>query len=227
MYVSSRLTPDEQRCERWEADRRILRERLPKVRHLVLVGTHVALAEGIVDVDSGAGRFEPVQIEMVFSGRYPEEPPCVCERGGRWAPTPARHIQRGGEFCLGLPGVDLPVTTTPEDFAHFLGQVLVFLHDQFIFDATKQWPGKDWAHYEAGYVQFACEALDIRTPQEARALGPLIEGRLPRSHDRCPCGSRLAFARCHAERVGRVRAVRQLLIVPDLVERMVQRVDVA
>src|SRR5215207_2746095 len=84
MYVSSSLTPDEQRCERWEADRRILRERLPKVRHLVLAGSRIALAEGIVDVDAGAGGFESVQIEMVFSARYPDEPPCVWERGGRW-----------------------------------------------------------------------------------------------------------------------------------------------
>jgi hypothetical protein len=227
MYASSSRTPDEERWERWEADRRALRERLPKARHLVLIGTDTALAEGVVDVDVGAGRFKPVQIEMVFSARYPDEPPRVWERGGRWAPASDRHIQRGGEFCFGLPGVDLPVTTTPEDFAHFLGQLLVFLHDQFIFDATNKWPGEDWAHYEAGYVQFACEALGIRIAQEARALGPLIGGRLPRPHDRCPCGSRLAFARCHAERVDRVRSVRQLRIVPDLVERMVQRTDVA
>jgi SEC-C motif-containing protein len=227
MYASSSLTPNEQRWERWETDRRILRERLPKVRHLVMIGTDMALAEGIVDVDSGAGRFEVVQIELLFSARYPDEPPRVWERGGRWAPASERHIQRGREFCLGLPGVDLPVTTLPEDFVHFLGQLLVFLHDQFIFDATKTWPGADWEHYEAGYVQFACETLDIRTAQEARELGPLIEGRLPRPHDRCPCGSRLAFARCHAGRVDRVRSVRELRIVPDLVERMVQRAHVA
>ena len=226
MYASLSLTPNEQRCERWEDDRQILRERLPKVRHLVLIGTDTALAEGIVDVDAGAGRFERVQIEMMFTARYPNEPPRVSERGGRWAPAPDRHIQRGGELCLGLPGVDLPVTTEPEDFARFLAQLLVFLHDQFIFDATNKWPAEDWEHYEPGYLQFAFETLDIRTAHEARALGRLIEGRLPRAHDRCPCGSRRPFARCHAERVARVRSVRQLRKIPDLVERMVQRAHV-
>jgi hypothetical protein len=168
MYASLSLTPDERRRERWEADRRILGHRMPAVSHLVLIGTDMALAEGIVEVDAGAGRFEPVHIEMLFSAQYPDEPPSVRERGRRWTPNPDRHIQFGGEFCLGLPGVDLPMTTTPEDFDHFLGQVLVFLHDQFIFDATGKWPGADWEHYEAGYVQFACETLDIRTAEEAR-----------------------------------------------------------
>ncbi len=229
MYASSNLTPNEQRWERWETDRRILRKRFPKVRHLVLIGTELALAEGIVDVDAGAGRFEPVQIEMRFSERYPDELPRVWERGGRWVPDPDRHIYiDDGDFCLGLPGVDLPVTTTPDDFEHFLCQLLVFLHDQFIFDATNKWPGEEWAHgYEAAFTQFVCETLDIRTEREARALGPLVDGPQPRRHDRCPCGSGRAYARCHGERVARVRSVRQLRAVPDLVERMVQHLNVA
>lgn len=229
MYASSSLTPNEQRCERWETDRRILRERFPKVRHLVVIGTDLAVAEGIVDVDAGAGRFEPVQIEMRFSTRYPNEPPRVWERGGRWVPHPDRHIYVDGrDLCLGLPGVDLSLTRTPEDLENFLGQLLVFLHDQFVFDATTRWPGKEWEHgYKASFTQFVCETLDILTEREARGLGPLIDGPLPRPHNRCPCGSGFAFARCHADRIERVRSVRQLRSVSDLVERMVERLHVA
>jgi hypothetical protein len=228
MYASSNLTPNERRRARWETDRHILSEHLPKVRHLVLIGTDLALVEGIVDVDAGAGRFEPVQIEMQFSARYPYHPPRVWERGARWSRHPDRHLFADGEFCLGLPGVDLPVTSTPDDFEHFIGQLLVFLHDQFIFDATQKWPGREWRHgYEAAFTQFVCETLDIRTKREARGLGPLIDGPEPRPHDRCPCGSRFAYARCHAARVERVHSVRRLRPIPDLVERMVERIHVA
>lgn len=229
MYASSSLTPNEQRWERWEADRRILRRRFPKVRHLVLIGTDLAVAEGIVEVDAGAGRFEPVQIEMRFSERYPHELPRVWERGGRWRPHPDRHMYVGdGDFCLGLPGVDLPVTTTPHDFEKFICQLLVFLHDQFVFDATSSWPGNEWEHgYEAAFTQFASETLGVSTEHDARALGALADGPLPQPHHRCPCGSGRTFTRCHAGRVRRVRSVRRLRAVPDLVERMVERIHVA
>jgi hypothetical protein len=228
MYASSSLTPNEQRWERWETDRRILVARMPKVRHVVLLGTDMALADGFVDVDVGAGRFEPVEIGMRFSTRYPEAPPLVWDCGGRWIPHPDRHIQLDSEFCLGLPGVDLPVTATPADFDHFLGQLMVFLHDQFVFDARGKWFGKEWEHgFEAAYTQFVCETLDISTTREARALAPLLTGRRPRSHDRCPCGTGFAYARCHADRVETARSVRQLRSIPDLAERMVQRTHVA
>jgi hypothetical protein len=228
MYASSNLTPNEERSKRWETDRRILRKRFPNVRHLVITGTDLALAEGIVDVDAGAGRFEPVQIEMQFSERYPYEPPRIWERGGRWVPHPDRHMYVDDrDFCLGLPGVDLPVTTTPQDFEYFLGQLLVFLHDQLVFDATKSWPGREWEHgYEAAFTQFACETLGISTELEARGLGPLV-AEPPRLPERCPCGSGFAYPRCHADRVERVRSVRQLRTVPDLVERMVKWIHVA
>jgi hypothetical protein len=227
MFVSSSLTPNRQRWARWEADRQILRKRFPKLRHMVLSGTDIALARGVVDVDAGAGRFEPVQIEMQFSAHYPDTPPRVWDRAGRWRPDPDRHIQRDGDFCLGLPGVDLPATTTLTEFNHFLGQLLVFLHDQFIFDARGRWLGNAWEHgYKAAYTQFVCEALDVRSATAARALGPIVTGRLPRPHDRCPCGSGFAFRRCHADRVERVRSVSQLQPVPDLVERMVGRTHV-
>lgn len=195
----------------------------------MLIGTDLALAEGIVDVDAGAGRFEPVQIEMRFSACYPDEPPRVWERGGRWLPDPDRHIYvDDGDLCLGLPGVDLPLTTTPKDFEQFLGQLLVFLHDQFVFDALRKWPGKEWEHgYETAFTQFVYETLGILTEGQARGLGPLIGGPLPRPHNRCPCGSGFAFARCHADRIERVRSLRPLRFVPDLVERMVERLHVA
>lgn len=221
-------TPNEQRRARFETDRNILRELLPGIRHLVLTGTDWAIAEGAIDVDAGAGRFERVEIEMRFAPGYPAEPPRVWDRRRRWIPHPDRHINEDGEFCLGLPGVDLPVTDTPKDFEHFLDQLLVFLHDQFVFDALGHWTGPQWEHgFEAAYTQFAAETLGIETPDEARALGSLIVGRRPRPHDRCPCRSRLAYSRCHANRVDRVRAVQQLRRVPDIVERLVARTRVA
>jgi hypothetical protein len=228
MYASSNRTPSEARCQRWETDRELLRDRFPDVRHLVLIGTDAAIAEGTVLVDAGAGRFEPVKLEMRFSPGYPSAAPTIFERGGRWAPEPDRHIQDAHDFCLGLPGIDLPSTETPEDFERFLAQLLVFLHDQFVFDATGIWPGPEWEHgYAAAYTQFVCEALGVRTERAARGLGAMIVGNAPRPHDRCPCGSGFAFARCHADRVAHVREHRPLRAVNDLVERMVQRIRVA
>ncbi len=228
MLTRSGHTLDDQRRRRFEADRRLLAERMPGVRHLMLLGTDCALAEGIVEVDAGAGSFEAVSIEMHFEATYPDNPPRVWERGGRWKPELDRHMYSDGEFCLGLPGVDMPQVTFDEDFGRFLDQLLVFLHDQFIFDADPKhrWPGRDWPHgYAAAYAQFAVEALGVRTPEQVRALVGLLRGVEPRPHARCPCGSRLAYSRCHAAAVKLVRAVRPLHKIHDLEQRMVVRLD--
>jgi hypothetical protein len=221
-------TLDDSRRRRFEADRRLLAERMPGLRHLMVLGTPCALADGIVQVDAGAGRYEPVQIEMRFEADYPALPPRVWERGGRWKPELDRHMFRDGEFCLGLPGVDLQAVLNEEAFGQFLDRLLVFLHDQFIFDADPmhRWPGRDWPHgYGAAYAQFAVETLGIYSRTQVSALAPLLRGSLPRPHDRCPCGSRRAYRRCHADAVRRVRGVRRLHEIEALDQRMMERLD--
>jgi hypothetical protein len=93
---------------RFEEDRSVLADVFPRVRHVVFMDGSGAVAEGEVDVDIGAGCFEPVEIRMVFDGDYPTRPPRVFDRAGRWQPKLDRHLYSNGEFCLWLDRVDVP-----------------------------------------------------------------------------------------------------------------------
>jgi hypothetical protein len=220
------LTPA--RRARFEADRQILANQLPDVRHLILAGTSAAIAEGPVAVDAGAGRREHVHLRLSFGADYPPAPPDVRETKRRWRPHPDRHLFPDGAFCLGLPGVDAPELITPEDLAAFLDRLLVFLQDQLTFDVIGRWPGPDWPQgLQAAYAQYAIEVLRLSNAAELERLWPVVLGREPRPNRACPCGSRRAYAACHRSRVVRLRRVRSEAVFAELPAVITERLSAA
>jgi len=211
MFGPSGPILDPVRADRFEVDRAILAERLPRMRH-VIDDHGDAVARGIVDVDVGNEVVKEVELEMVFGPRYPSVLPVVREIGGRWVPHNDRHMYiPAGEFCLGLDHVDLPSVRTPEQFAVLLDQLLLFLRDQFTYDVLGSWPGPEWAHGNAAYAQHVVETLELANTHQAEALWPFVldDGRPP---GRCPCGSGLPYSRCHRDGVRQLRFIRQLSI---------------
>ena len=92
---SSGLTPPEPLRTRFEADREVMAEVMPLMRHYVWAGGgHGALAQGLVDVDVGAGCFEQIALDIAFGPRYPRTPPQVFDADRRWCPirpSPSRQ----------------------------------------------------------------------------------------------------------------------------------------
>jgi hypothetical protein len=202
VFGPSGPTLSSERRSRFEADRAVLAETMPKVRHLVLADGGGAIAQGDVDVDVGAGCFEPVEIRMEFGREYPPKPPTVLDHGRRWRPTPDRHMFENYSFCLWLAGVDMPELATPEALRNFTLQVLLFLRDQFVFDDLDRWPGHDWPHGEsAAYGKYVVERLRVATMAEFDSLWPLVVGARARPNRACACGSPLPYARCHRSAV--------------------------
>jgi hypothetical protein len=181
-----------------------------------------AIAEGEVDIDVGAGCFEPVEIKMVFDGDYPARPPRVFDRAGRWQPEFDRHLYGNGEFCLWLARVDVPDVTSAAGFDRFLKRLLVFLHDQFVYDDLGRWPGPEWPHgSEAAYAQHLIERLSIEDLESFRSLWPAVLGAPQRPDRACPCGSGLAYGRCHRKTVEDLSWIQNLTIrnqLPDAVK---------
>jgi hypothetical protein len=206
MFGPSGRTLTVERHRRFEADRETIADLYPHLRHYVwaAVGgacgavTGDAYAEGPIDVDVGAGCFEPVQIRMTFGARYPDAPPDVYESGGRWKPTIDRHIHRDHSFCLWLPGVDRPDVTSVDGFRQFLLRLLLFLRDQFVYDDLGHWPGLAWPHGAVdAYARHVAERLGVRDLATFRALWPLVLGATPQTDRGCPCGSPRSYDRCH------------------------------
>jgi hypothetical protein len=207
---------------RFEEDRRVLAEVFPGVMHIVNMDGSGAVAEGPVEVDVGAGCFEPVEIRLVFDGDYPARPPRVFDRAGRWRPAMDRHLYSNGEFCLWLDRVDVPDVATPAGLDRFLKRLLVFFHDQFVYDDLGRWPGPEWPHGpEAAYAQHLIERLRIEDIGSFRSLWPILLGEARRPDRACPCGSGLVYGHCHREAVEDLSWIAELGIrdlLPDAVE---------
>jgi hypothetical protein len=206
MFGRSGPTLSLERQQRFDADRALLAELVPELRHYIWAHSGNAFAEGPAYADVGAGCFEPVMICMRFGPRYPSLPPTVYDIGRRWKPTADRHINDDSSFCLWLPNVDRPDVGTPVGFRDFLLRLFLFLRDQFVYDDLGRWPGPAWPHGATdAYAHHVVERLGLRDETGFRRLWPLITGTSQRPDRRCPCGSQLSYQRCHRSEVERLR----------------------
>lgn len=204
-------TLSEERLQRFREDRAVLAEVCPRLRHCIWMDGRGALAEGMIDIDIGAGCWESVDVLLEFGSDYPRNPPRVYDRCRRWRVEDDRHIMAGGEFCLWLARVDVPDVAKSAGLRLFLLRLLPFLRDQFVFDDLGHWPGPEWPHGpRAAYAQYLIERLRIVDPPMLTGLWPLVLGAPQRPDRACPCGSRLVYARCHQEDVQAVPWVRGL-----------------
>jgi hypothetical protein len=211
VFGRSALTLTEERRSRYAEDRAVLAEVCPSVRHEVRMDGRGATAQGPLEVDIGAGCWEPVDVLLAFGPRYPETPPRVFDRLRRWAPEADRHIMPGGEFCLWLEHVDAPSFSSSLELRDLILRLLAFLRDQFVFDDIQRWPGPEWPHGpRAAYAQFLIERLRIRDREMLLSLWPALLGAPQRTDRSCPCGSGLIYSRCHLADILELSWVRAL-----------------
>jgi len=200
------LTPSSTQLERLKEDRVTMAAVVPRMRHYIWADGRGALAQGLVDVDVGAGCFEGVEIEIEFGPDYPRVPPRFFDLARRWKPDQDRHLMANHEFCLWLAHVDAPDLARSEALGELLLRLIAFLRDQFVFDDLKRWPGPDWRHGDrAAYAQHVRETLHITDVESLRRLWPLVLGLSCNTSTRCPCGSGLTYGRCHRAGVESLR----------------------
>jgi len=205
------------RVRRFEDDRVVFADVLPRLRHYIWATGEGAFAEGAVDVDVGAGCWEEVEIRMEFGPEYPERLPRVYDRAWRWRPKLDRHLLLGGEFCLSLAFADTPDVTSTEGLQEFLLRLFPFFRDQFVFDDIGRWPGPEWKHGpRAAYAQHIVERLGITNAESFERLWPLLLGGARRPDRACPCGSRRPYGHCHRRDLEALAWVRSLPVLDGL-----------
>ncbi len=196
--------------DRFTSDRAMLADQFPGLRHYVR-GSGGALVQGTVDVDIGAGVFEPVVVDLDFGPSYPRVPPRVFDAARRWAPVDDRHLMWNHEFCLWLEHVDRPDVSTTDGLRTFLLRLLPFLRDQFVFDDLGRWPNTDWAHHaDRAYAQHLVEQLGVKDSATFDALWPYVLGTDHHAARRCPCGSLVAYGHCHRDAIESLSWVKSL-----------------
>jgi hypothetical protein len=166
-----------------------------------------AEAKGVVELECPDGTLEEIRVRIVFPPDHPAVGPVAFDAAKRWTPALERHILGDHSFCLYLEGVQAPDVATTAGLAGWLRDLVLFLQQQLIFDATGRFPGPEWAHGRAAYAQHLIDLLDD-VPLERRHtfLDAVWDGKAERNWP-CPCGSTRKVKRCHLDQIAEIKRV--------------------
>ena len=180
-----------------------LRSDLARVQpnlHLVVVDGDV-LARGTLTVNADM-HVERFRVEILIHPVQDGGLPVVRELDGRIPRTAERHMNADGTACIYLPEEYFHRNPPPLDPVHFIsGPVHDYFLCQAIVDHRRPWPHGEWAHGDAGRVQFFKEVLGVGTIQEIHDYLWCLSHAVPKGHWPCPCGSRMKLRNCHLKRV--------------------------
>lgn len=145
--------------------------------------------------------------DLVVTVKEGLQPLCVREQEARRRLPmycPERHIVGKGEFCIGLPLVDLPVPETDAGASAWWARLRGFLLLQDAANVLGTWPKENaWPHGEAAIYEFARLDLLERLPfginefREPVSLRDMLTGRLASWYSPCPCRSGSPIWKCH------------------------------
>lgn len=185
-------------------DRALIAERYPGLSYRIHAVSKRVFLEGNLILRGDAGVPERIEIRIEFPDHYPREEPTVSEVGERFPHILDRHFHPNGACCLWLPPKSCWKGHDPDGLLSFLDEVVLFFDRQLICDVVGYFPGPQWAHGYAGYIEYVQEHL--RDHRLFVALVPVFTNDLnPGRNDVCPCGSGRKFKHCHLDTVETIR----------------------
>lgn len=179
-------------------DRKLLADAYPDLRYVIDGTTGQVYIVGLITIVAECGVPTEIAVRIDFPADYPEHEPLVYDAGSRFPHIADRHFLPDGQCCLWLPPKSRWNPDDPDGLYCFLNEVVVFFDQQLVCEAEgKGWPGNQWSHGEAGYIEFVLEKLGGDYKLLA-ILAPIFAGRyrFPGKR-RCPCGSGLKYKKCH------------------------------
>jgi hypothetical protein len=209
-----------QGASRLAKDKALLAEAYPTLEYRTDDKTGSLYLEGIFVYDSQSGIRDEVRTHVVFPFAYPEQEPRAYDIEGRFPHILERHFyddgHHDGRCCLWLPPKSKWNPEDSDGLRVFLDELAMFFERQLIFDATGKWPGGEYDHGYKGYLEWIKEILD-GDERLLALLGPVIgnQSRITRN-DRCPCGGKRKYKRCHLAIVDRIRKEVALTILQAL-----------
>jgi hypothetical protein len=164
-------------------------------------GREVVLTGFIPIVTGPSGITHRIATEVRFPDAYPRDEPAAYDAALRFQALPGktladRHLDSSGSCCLWLASRSEWKPSDPDALAHFLSQLTVFFERQLVCDVIKRWPGPEYAHGDAAYVQDVQETLG--DPRLVACYERLLQGTAkPRRREACPCKSGDNYVVCH------------------------------
>lgn len=170
---------------------------------------------GDMEMRIGAGVPRTYRLEIRFNDLNPFSAPEVWDRGHHFEPDGQRHVedhgQQGWRWCLWLAAVPEVDFEQEDPLTPFLSKVRGFIKKQLIYEDRrrrghpKPWPGPEWGHGNAGYVEWFDEVLGNIDLGAMKRLLPFMKGARLSARKTCPCGSGQKAGDCHRSAAEKIR----------------------
>ena len=171
-----------------------------------------AVAHGTIELVQPDDTIIPVEVRIVFGVGYPGVEPIAYDAAPRWKPDVERHVLENHSFCLYLPGVEKPDLRNPHGFRGWLLDLVVFLHQQLVYDAIggRRFPGPGWRRGQLAYADHLSRILEaFPSDRRIQVWTAVWRGQAERNWP-CPCGSGRKVKRCHEGELAELRRVARL-----------------
>ena len=160
-------------------------------------GENVVL-RGIWPVYGQSELIESYSIKIVLPKDYPIGVPKIYELEGKIPRIPDRHINYDGSACIFSPPERWEKWPIGSGIDTLLdGPVKDYFFSQAYFERTGKWPFGEWAHGDAGVLQYYIDRLKVLSLKELMELVLLSQYSSPSRQWRCPCGSQKRYRDCH------------------------------
>lgn len=192
---------------------------------------------GRLPTDIGAGVTRNYYVEVRFNQLDPFSAPEVWDRGRHFPPDGERHVEdhqeAGWRWCLWLPSVPEVDFKQTDALPRFLKKLRGFIRKQLIYDDRrrrghpKPWPGDEWDHGDAGFVEWIGELLGDIDERGLKRLLPYLKGARLSTNKTCPCGSGKKAGMCHRAAAESIRTARDVVNVDKIISKLLTKKEKA
>ena len=175
--------------------------------HSEMRGTDLILSGEFV-VAEGDTVCERYLVEIQVPPESKFHPPVVRETAGAFPWDASRHMEPDGKACIVLPDAFWYEYPDGMYLAEFIGGPLrSFFASQALLDlGLDAWPGGEWAHGNAGIIDFYEPLLGTNDPERLADAMRIVQLPLARGHWICPCGSNKKLRDCHMTTILELRS---------------------
>lgn len=137
-----------------------------------------------------------IKIEIPES--YPKEVPKVYELEEEIPREPDHHMNEDGTACLFSPPERWEKWPLGSGINTLLsGPIKEYFFSQAYHKRTNKWPFGEWAHGDAGVIEYYFDRLKMRSLNSLKGFIKLSPYNHPTRQWKCPCGSKKRYIKCH------------------------------
>jgi hypothetical protein len=176
----------------------IVKQRYPKLKDTIESEAFVLLSGQLDVIDENNTLWETYDVSIAIPKSYPDGLPALFETGNKIPKEVDRHINSDGSCCLAPRAKAYKILADEVNLLAWLDKLAIpFLANQFLWDKTHKFAGKEFSHYSQGIVEYYKELWGQLTVKEIVDRLKIIVGREIGRNEKCYCGSGKKFKYCH------------------------------